>query len=489
MVPTGSATGARRTRPAAGQRGLRRIAGTAITAILASTLVPGLPAYAATPPTAPDNITVFPDRDFVSADYPNQEGKTATVTVTRAGVVTGSAEGTVSGGLLEVHHPGGVCWGTNPAIAAAATPDIRPGDDVSVSFAGGPSDSVMTQSPMVTSSSRPTPNTVVVLGTLGALDGPAANTANLEQRIVVGPALAASDVGKKDVRAVAGPMTPAATGGYSSSLEFSGDTFTATYNFASASSAALAADGQMRALTWMTTNGAGDRQGITIAEAGEVGGPGMGGCPANNPGAVPPSTPGIGTATAGNASALVRWNRPVQGSSVITGYSVQVLDSNGGQDGLLRAAPETATASNARSLNVTGLTAGRAYHFQVRATNAAGNSAFSAPSNTVSPLTVAGAPGILRANPGAIGGTVTARANWTAPASNGGTAITGYVVTAMRINARGSVVIRTNSVTQHFSVRSLAMTLPAGNYRFAVRARNAMGMSAYSASSQVVTAR
>ena len=76
---------------------------------------------------------------------------------------------------------------------------------------------------------------------------------------------------------------------------------------------------------------------------------------------------------------------------------------------------------------MTGLTNGTAYTFTVTATNSAGTSAASAPSASATPATVPGAP---------TGVTATSNANaqsvvsWTAPASNGGAAITGYTVTS-----------------------------------------------------------
>ena len=50
-------------------------------------------------PVFPNNVVVFPDRDFVSIEgYSEQAGETALVEVTRPGVgVVGSAQGLVSG--------------------------------------------------------------------------------------------------------------------------------------------------------------------------------------------------------------------------------------------------------------------------------------------------------------------------------------------------------------------------------------------------------
>ena len=77
---------------------------------------------------------------------------------------------------------------------------------------------------------------------------------------------------------------------------------------------------------------------------------------------------------------------------------------------------------------VTGLTNGTAYTFTVAAINSVGTGPASAASNSVTPapvVTVPGAPTIGTATAGNASATVT----WTAPASNGGSAITGYVIT------------------------------------------------------------
>src|SRR5439155_9666212 len=53
--------------------------------------------------------------------------------------------------------------------------------------------------------------------------------------------------------------------------------------------------GDVRILSWMGTNAAGDRLGITIFEAGQFGGPGMGNCPAGARNIV--TSPGVVNAT------------------------------------------------------------------------------------------------------------------------------------------------------------------------------------------------
>ena len=242
-------------------------------------MIAGPATQAATPPAAPNNIVVFPQRDFVTIEgYQGRVGQQATVTVTRGGVETSRAVGRVAAGdvALEINHPGGVCW-------QGVTPDIKPGDVVRVTFPGGASDSTRTQRPEVTPQADETgfrkvgAFDLVVEGTRGTVP-----LSRIEQRIV-NPDMDPTDIGRRDIRA------PSRPGPYTSTLTApTPTTFRATYHFVTdgdttaAEATAmrdLAAEGQMRALSWQVTDGAGNRQGLTISEFGELGGPGMGGCP------------------------------------------------------------------------------------------------------------------------------------------------------------------------------------------------------------------
>jgi len=200
--------------------------------------------------------------------------------------------------------------------------------------------------------------------------------------------------------------------------------------------------------------------------------------------ATAPGAPALVTAIAGNASAVVRWSAPIDNGSAILGYSVRVIDSMNQPVGALRTASARAT-----SLTVTGLLNGTRYRFQVQARSALGAGAFSVVSNAVTPATVATAPVIGTAMPGLIGGAINATARWTPPLSNGGSVITGYVVTARQMSASDTILRQILSPVQSAGARSLTMNLPAGNYRFVVRAQNAVGTGATSARSRLVTAR
>jgi len=87
-----------------------------------------------------------------------------------------------------------------------------------------------------------------------------------------------------------------------------------------------------------------------------------------------PSAPTIGTATGGNAQAVVTFTAPSSdGGSPITGYRVTSTPSG-----------ITATGS-ASPITITGLTNGTSYTFTVAAQNAVGYGAESAASNSVTP--------------------------------------------------------------------------------------------------------
>jgi hypothetical protein len=193
-----------------------------------------------------------------------------------------------------------------------------------------------------------------------------------------------------------------------------------------------------------------------------------------------PSAPLNVVATAGNASATVSWTAPANHQPV-TSYTVHnSLASNG----LLVADVTVAAVSPATivptSVTVTGLTNGVSYQFEVLATNAQGSSPFSTPSNSVTPQapTVPGAP----TNVSATSGDSFASVSWTAPASDGGSPITSYTVTAFAGGAPTGI-IATASV-------SPATVFPLTNgvaYTFSVHATNAIGNGPESAQSAPVT--
>ncbi|MFD1946929.1 fibronectin type III domain-containing protein [Nocardioides aestuarii] len=315
-------------------------------------------------PQFPDNIVIFPDRDFVSVEgYSSHEGEVALVEVTRAGVgVVGSARAEVSGTdvAFEVNHPGGICWGAGTGLDV--TPDIKAGDVVSITFPDGSRDTTTTSSATVTqdmvldSATR----TVTVEGSFGA----DVNPDFLEQRIIQ-PDLV-DLIGRRSISAIPGPLVPAPKGGYSSSLEFpTPGTFLATYVFDTLNAAQVAAAASLgeRAMSWEVQDVDGNRQGLTIAEFGEAGGPGFGGCPAG------PGDQGSPTGTASvvrsGGSALVKWTpvAAVPTADPVTGYSIEAVGAaaNGQQTTQgVRVGP------GVTQVTLNGLDASASYTFEVR---------------------------------------------------------------------------------------------------------------------------
>jgi hypothetical protein len=277
-------------------------------------------------PTFPDNLVVFPDRDFVSVEgYADHRGETATVEVTRPGSgVIGSAEAVVSGAdvAFEVNHPGGVCWGAGTSLEV--TPDIRVGDVVSITFPGGSSQVTTVSTAAVSEDLTQDGTTFTVKGTLG----PDVDTTRIEQRIV-DPDLVGV-IGRRDVRAVPGPVVPSPRGGYSSGLTFpTSSTFVATYEFATRAAAdtAAAADLGERTMSWQEEDADGNRQGLTIAEFGETGGPGFGGCPAGPTDRPSPAGSASVARSADRTSAVVSWTAVTSppGADPVTGYEVSAI--------------------------------------------------------------------------------------------------------------------------------------------------------------------
>ncbi|MBK7590113.1 MAG: fibronectin type III domain-containing protein [Betaproteobacteria bacterium] len=206
---------------------------------------------------------------------------------------------------------------------------------------------------------------------------------------------------------------------------------------------------------------------FTVTATNAVGsGPASAASAAVTPATVP-GAPTAVTATRGNGQVTVGFAAPASdGGSAITQYTAT---SNPGNFTGSCTAPCT-------SITVSGLTNGTAYTFTVTATNAAGTGPASAASAAVTPATVPGAPTAAMAAPGNAQATV----GFTAPASNGGSAITQYTATSSPGNLTGSCTAPCTSITVSGLANGTA-------YTFTVTATNAVGTGPASAASNSIT--
>jgi hypothetical protein len=180
--------------------------------------------------------------------------------------------------------------------------------------------------------------------------------------------------------------------------------------------------------------------------------------------------------TPNNAYVTVRWTAPSDsGGSVITDYIVQ-FSSDGGSSWTTFADGTSTTLQT----NVTGLTNGQAYVFRVAAVSAVGTGNYSTNSASTTPV---GPPGIPT-SPLVSGGNTQMFANWTAPATDGGSAITGYVIQYRRTDLSYYDTYGTVGNVLEYTISGLTN---GRGYFFRVAAVNAVGTGSYSADSASVT--
>ena len=176
------------------------------------------------------------------------------------------------------------------------------------------------------------------------------------------------------------------------------------------------------------------------------------------------------SATASNASAVVRFTAPASnGGAPIVSYTVT---ASTGQTCVI-----TPTFPDPLGCTVNGLTNGTAVTFAVQANNGAYTSDSSTATIAVTPATVPGAPtGVTgtSSEPGKV--TIT----FTAPASNGGSAITEYVITS----SPGGLTCTATVPSTGCEITGLTNGTA---YTFTAIARNLVGNSANSTPSAAVT--
>ena len=194
--------------------------------------------------------------------------------------------------------------------------------------------------------------------------------------------------------------------------------------------------------------------------------------------AVAPSAPAAPTGVFNGVGAVqVSWTAPATGGSAITGYRVEAVAD----------ATKFCTTSGATTCKVSGLTKGSSYQFKVRAANAVGTGAWSAPSQTFTPTAtnvaaIPTAPQTLTMASAVDGAFVV---TWTAPVGNGGSSITKYTCTA---TATGQT---TRTVDVPFGTNTCTLTPVTNGVKYAVTvsAVNSVGSKTSKLANQIATAK
>ncbi|MCW2634838.1 MAG: hypothetical protein JWQ99_1205 [Blastococcus sp.] len=190
-----------------------------------------------------------------------------------------------------------------------------------------------------------------------------------------------------------------------------------------------------------------------------------------------PGAPRIGAATAGDGWVSVSWTAPRStGGSPITGYLVSVSVGN------MVVQQASAGAGDTRA-TVPGLRNGISYTVRVSAASAAGIGAASDRSNSVTPAVRPDAPTSVRATAGDRRLTV----RWAEPADDGGSDITGYLVSVF--TGSGSEPVRTVKASRNATSVTVSDLTNGKAYTVTVAAVNAAGAGDDSARSETVTAK
>ncbi len=188
---------------------------------------------------------------------------------------------------------------------------------------------------------------------------------------------------------------------------------------------------------------------VTVTATNDIGiGPSSAPSAPATPDRLPGSPTGV-TAAPGNGAATVSWTAPgSSGASPVTGHTATATPGGA-----------ACTTTTGIGCTIDGLTNGTTYTVTVTATNALGDGPASAPSPPVTPRTVPTAPAEVTAFPA--DGVIDVA--WAAPASDGGSRVTGYTAVASPGGATCSTATLGCTVTGLTNGVSYTLTVTASN--------------------------
>ena len=181
-----------------------------------------------------------------------------------------------------------------------------------------------------------------------------------------------------------------------------------------------------------------------------------------------PAPPGSLTATAGNARVTLTWTAGDDGGSALTDHTIY----RGVLSGVRTLLATTGSGANTSFVDMTALN-GVTYHYTVRAANANGQGADSS-ERSATPSLGAGVPSPPQSLE-ATRGNASVALSWSAPATDGGSAVTSYHVYVGTASGATSWIGSTGGDNTSFTVNGLTNGQP---YFFNVTAVNTVGQSA-----------
>jgi cellulose 1,4-beta-cellobiosidase len=187
-----------------------------------------------------------------------------------------------------------------------------------------------------------------------------------------------------------------------------------------------------------------------------------------------PASPTL-SATAGNGQVALGWTTPADGGSPLSGYRLYRGTTSGSLSlyqtlGVVTAYTDTA------------VTNGTTYYYQVSAVNSVGEGSRSAERSATptAPASVPSAPLGLTATQGFPKGVDLA---WSAPASNGGSPVTGYRIYRSTTSGTETFLAAINGIATTYRD---AATKKGARYFYVVRAVNAVGEGSSSAEASAI---